>query len=74
MTKENICAICGDDLMSDWSFHDSNNNSRHHYFCHSCRGHYFNGKWWSEKQWEDWIEGNPTEIEKLTPGIRRLSL
>lgn len=31
-----------------------------HYFCHTCKSHYYNNKYWTKKEWENWIE----EIDK----------
>jgi len=28
------------------------------YYCHNCNAHYWKGKWYTTKEWEEWINEN----------------
>lgn len=55
---------CTHDDMKDfccWSFGD--NKFVEHYYCPDCKAHWFKGKFYTHKQWDEWI--NDMEIGKM---------
>lgn len=52
------CKNCGT-IMTDLT--NGYGKSRNH-ICHWCKTHFWNGLWWTKKEWDDWL----TEGENLT--------
>lgn len=46
---------------------------RRHYYCMKCFSHHYNGKQWTAKQWDEWINGTDTTDGNVQPdGIEAL--
>lgn len=50
------CRLCGSGNTSDFSQKD-----RSHVFCHSCKGHVYEGQLFDKGTWDRWVNG---EIER----------
>lgn len=47
---------CSHSSTSDFSTVGFRGESIKHRFCHDCRSHWFRGKFYTEKQWEAYVE------------------
>lgn len=51
--KHNIvCEFCNTE-MTDLT---KGKGEHRNWYCHGCKGHYWKGVWYSQKEWDKWLE------------------
>lgn len=49
-------AICDHKNKSDLApFTTAKEKGESHYMCHKCGAHWYKGKFYTKKEWEDWV-------------------
>jgi len=53
MNKDILYCINCNHLMRNWSYYRE--PKRDHHFCNKCKSHRYNTKWYSEKEWFNYV-------------------